>query len=132
MGWGPEVGEILVTDLDDLDDFDAVVFGAGGGDGPINAVGEVIFEIDEYGDIRLDEQGAPIPLRGWAQTIFVEKVDPFDLANVLADDFFEPPVGNFDGREVDEYPLRVTAVVSYEDPSSLEVEEVTRVTWVVP
>ncbi len=132
VGWGPEIGEVLVTDFDDLDDFDAVVFGAGGGDGPINAVGEVIFEIDQYGDIRLDEDGVPVPLQGWSQTIFVEKVDPFNMATVLDDDYFDPPAGNFDGRGVGDFPLRVTAVVSFEDPITLEVEEVTRVTWVVP
>ncbi len=131
-GWGPEIGEVVVTDFDDLDDFDTTVFGAGGGDGPINAVGEVIYEIDQYGDIRLDDDGVPIPLIGWSQTIFVEKVNPFDLADVLDDAYFDPPAGTFEGRAVDQFPLRVTVVVSYEDPATLDVEEVTQVTWIVP
>ncbi len=131
-GWGAEQGEITVQDFDDLDDFDGALFGAGGSEGPINAVGDIIYETDADGNVKYDETGAPIPLQGWSQAVFVEKLDPFNLATVVADEYFDPPSGNFDGREVDEFPLRVTVVVSAENPSTGEMEEVTRVTWVVP
>ncbi len=131
-GWGAEPGEITVQDFDDLDDFDGALFGAGGSEGPINAVGEIIYETDADGNVRYDEMGDPIPLQGWSQAVFVEKIDPFNLATVVPDDYFDPPSGTFDGRDVDEFPLRVTVVVSAGDPASGEMEEVTRVTWVVP
>ena len=132
VGWGSEVGEVTVDDFDDLDDLDGAVFSAANGDGPINAVGEVIYETDQNGFTKVDGNGDPIALIGWSQSVLVEKVSPFDLTMPLADDYLDPPGGNFDGRDVDEFPLRVTVIVSYEDPGTQEVEEVTRVTWIVP
>lgn len=131
-GWGAETGELSVLDYDDLDDLDGALFGAGGDDGPINAVGEVIYETDPDGNTRNDELGNPIALKYWSQAVFVEKIDPFNPATTLTDDHFDPPSGNFKGRRVDEFPLRVTVVVSFDNPETGQTDEVTRVTWIVP
>lgn len=141
-GWGREAGEVLVTDFDDLDDFDGVVFsylGPSGLDdgqyaGPINAFGEVIPNISIDGTVaEPDEQtGYVEPMAGWTQTVIVQKVDPFDTGVALADGAWEPPAGSFPGRGVHEYPLRITVEVSYQDPMALEPEIVARVMWIVP
>ncbi len=78
--FGPEPGELTTDDLDDLDDLDGMRFGFGGNmDGPINALGEVIPEINIDGTINLDADGNPEPMNGWAQTITVEKVEPEEV-----------------------------------------------------
>lgn len=132
-GWGPDTGELLLTDYDDLDDFDGVRFGEGGDfPGPINAFGEPIYQIDLAGNIVVDANNVPITMRGWSQTVFVEKLHPFNTGAAVADDFAEAPSGTFAGRTVRDYPLRVTVVVEYQPDASAPVEEITRVSWVVP
>lgn len=132
-GWGRDAGEVLVTDFDDVDDFDGLTFGSGAGNvsGPINSFGEVIPQTDADGHTVLDGD-RPVPLRGWTQSVTVEKVDPFNYTLVRAAAFNEPASGNFAGRRVDQYPLRVTVVVSYRPDAETHAEEVTRMVWVVP
>lgn len=133
VGWGPETGEIVVDDLDDIDDFDGIRFAADGDlPGPIDAFGNVIPELLADGSIMLDDEGDPVPLQGWSQTVYVEKIDPFDHTITESDDYYEPPSGDFAGRAVGDYPLRVTVVVEYQGLFAAESSEVTRVTWIVP
>jgi hypothetical protein len=132
-GWGRESGESLVTDFDDIDDFDALSFGSGAGhvEGPINSFGEVIPQTDADGDTVMDGDNA-VSLRGWTQSVTVEKVDPFNYTLVRAPSFYETANGNFTGRRVDQYPLRVTVVVHYQGAEDAQPEEVTRMVWVMP
>ena len=132
-GWGPDGGEILLTDYDDLDDFDGVRFGVGGDfPGPINAFGEPIYQIDMNGAVVLDSNNVPVTMQGWSQVVFVEKLHPFNTSTAVADDFSEAATADFAGRTVDRYPLRVTVVVEYQENSTAPVDEITRVSWVVP
>ncbi len=142
-GWGPDGGEVSVDDFDDIEDFDGITFsfqGTAGFDdgdlpGPINAYGEII------PDISIDgvEQGTtaegvftPTAMYGWSQVVSVQKVNPFDPSEVLADNYTEPAEGDFPGREVDEYPLRVTVSVFYQAANAISPDLVTEVMWVVP
>ena len=124
---------MTTDDLDDLDDLDGMRFGFGGNmDGPINALGEVIPEINLDGTINLDADGNPEPMNGWAQTITVEKVEPFD-SSWARDDAYErdadegglPPLGR------ESFPLRVTVVVTYTSASGEELE-MARLSWIAP
>ncbi len=142
VGWGPEDGEVLPTDFDDLDDFDGVSFsflgtvGINDGDlpGPINAFGDVIPDILLDGSVAVPdpETGDLDAMVGWIQTVFVQKVSPFDTGTAVADNATEPAAGSFAGREVDDYPLRVTVEVTYVPPLSVQGEVISRVTWIVP
>lgn len=142
VGWGPEAGEVLVTDFDDLDDFDGISFSFVGTPGlvdldlpgPVNAFGEVIPNIGPDGSVAAPdpETGEVAPMAGWTQTVFVQKVSPFDTGTVVPDAQTEPASGSFRGRQVHEYPLRVTVEVSYQAPFATEAEVVARVTWIVP
>lgn len=142
VGWGPEEGEVLVTDFDDLDDFDGMSFSFTGTPGivdldlpgPLNAFGEVIPDIDIDGVVAEPdpETGEVAPMNGWTQTVIVQKVSPFDTGTVVPDAQTEPASGTFRGRRVDQYPLRVTVEVSYMAPFAAESEVVARITWVVP
>jgi len=142
-GWGPDAGEVTVDDFDDIDDFDGLTFsftGTAGFDdgdlpGPLNAFGEIIPDISMDGI----EAGATVngvftgsAMYGWSQQVTVQKVDPFDPSVVLADNFIEVPNGAFLGREVDEYPLRVTVRVFYQAANAITPDLVTEVMWVVP
>lgn len=132
-GWGPEAGEIVAEDFDDLDDLDGMRFGADGDlPGPINAFGEIVPQTTADGIIVLDEQNQPVPLTGWSQTITVDKVDPFNFATVRAHGYSENANGSFKGRKVDQYPLRVTVVIEYQGTYDSSPHEVMRSTWVVP
>ncbi len=132
-GWGIEPGEIDITDFDDVDDFNGLVFGAAGNfEGPINAFGEVIPQTDLSGAVIMGPGGRPLPLRGWTQRVIVEKVDPSNYSVVLAPAHFIPPGGGHPGRPVDRFPLRVTVIVDYQAEGALHAEEITRVSWIVP
>lgn len=133
LGWGAEQGEIDVTDFDDMDDFDGIRFGADGDlPGPIDAFGQVVPETLADGTVLLDPRGVPVPIRGWSQTVIVEKVSPTNFSVVLPNSHREEPRQNGPWLDVDEYPLRITVVVEYAGPFASEPEEVTRVVWIVP
>lgn len=132
--FGPEPGEATVADIDDLDDLDGMRFGDGEDDmpGPINALGEIIPEISLDGSVALDDNGAPLPMLGWAQEVTVEKVEPFDTSTVRADDYWrETDAGGLPPLGRDDFPLRVTVVVTY-SPQNGPVMEMARVSWIVP
>ncbi|MEZ6242294.1 MAG: hypothetical protein R3B57_04555 [Phycisphaerales bacterium] len=138
-GWGPNAGEQVLADFDDVDDFDGITFGYDGtpdpsdGDlpGPVNAFREVIPELTVDG-VEETNGGVPVPMTGWRQTVIVEKVDPFDTSITLDDAYVEPPSGSFPGRAVDKFPLRVTVVTTYQAPGAIEPDEVARVIWIMP
>jgi hypothetical protein len=103
--WGPEANETWVGDYDDLDDFDGagggLIFSAEAGNGPINARREVISN-----------------MTGWAQTVQVYNVDPFDITSVQAD-------GSTD-------MIKVEVAITYQGPTDAEPVEITRVSWIAP
>lgn len=142
-GWGVDNGEVTVDDFDDIDDFDGITFsyvgtpGLNDNDlpGPINSFGEVIPALSHDGV----EQGSTSDLvfqgeamYGWFQTVIVEKIDPFDTSIVRADSYFDAPNGAFPGREVNQFPLRVSVMVFYQGVNDIEADLVTTVTWIVP
>lgn len=140
FGWGRETGETTVDDFDDLDDFNGIIFSDVGtvdpsdGDlpGPINSFGEVIMEIAADGSIvttpGADEEAPPtqVPMVGWSQQVFAEKVNPFNTAEVIA------PGGSNVTTAIDDFPVRMTVVVRYQGPWATAPEEVTRLVWIVP
>lgn len=104
--WGVEPNESWVGDFDDLDDFDGdgdgVEFSADLGNGPINARGEIIANMD-----------------GWSQVVTVRNVDPFDFTDE-------------DVEDGSTRMMLVEVVVSYRRPEADDAEELTRVRWVSP
>lgn len=132
-GWGAEDNEKDVSDFDDVDDFDGLKFGSTGDfPGPIDAFGHVVPETAPDGTVLLDDDGNPVPLEGWTQSVTVEKVSPTDLATVLAHDYKENADPNKEWRDVEDFPLRVTVAVSYQGPFDNSPREITRVVWIVP
>lgn len=147
-GWGPDVGEVTVDDFDDIDDFDGIAF-AWNGDagidnmtlpGPIDAFGEVIpaitLEGDELGGMTADGDGVlqftGEAMTGWTQTVFVQKVNPFNTGEVLPDDAVGAVGLDYASYGVEDFPLRVTVEVTYQRQGALEAEVVARVVWIVP
>lgn len=133
-GWGRETGETSVFRFNDVDDFDGVTFGNGGQfPGPIDCTGQTINEISPSGGAVTDDRGAPLSMRGWSQTVTVQKVDPFNFAQVRDRGYeMAPDLPSFAGVAVDQFALRVTVVVRYQDPGTLEVQEMGRLSWIVP
>ncbi len=143
-GWGYDAGEVTVDDFDDVDDFDGITFSYIGTPGlvdsdlpgPINAFGEVIPALShdgtEQGSTDADQLFSGDAMYGWFQTVFVEKIDPFDTSIVHDDAYFEVPNGAFPGREVDEYPLRVSVLVFYQGVNDIQADLVTTVSWIIP
>jgi prepilin-type N-terminal cleavage/methylation domain-containing protein len=141
QGWGPEPGETLIGDLDDLDDLDGAVFGDAGTlpagftmsrrfAGPINAFGELITEtLWDGGTLEVEVSGetVPVSMQGWTQIVSVEKVDAADYSIALADNAAQTGV-----REVDQYPVRVTVTVLYQGVWTSEAPAITEVSWVIP
>ncbi|MEL6498526.1 MAG: prepilin-type N-terminal cleavage/methylation domain-containing protein [Planctomycetota bacterium] len=130
VGWGVEAGEVTVDDLDDLDDLDGMRFTFSGDNaaslefaGPINASGA---QIPQYVITATDAASGAEFTFGWQQEVVVEKVNPFDYSEVVADAFETADM------DADEFPLRVTVIVSYQDLLDASPVEVTRVSWVVP
>lgn len=132
-GWGPEAGEVEITDFDDIDDFDQMAFGPQGDfAGPVNAYGEVIAAITPDGQVLTDGDDVAVPLEGWTQRIEVTKVEPQNFAQSRAPSYAVAANGSNPGRDVDNFPLRVTVIVSYQGPFDASAEEVSRVSWIVP
>ena len=142
IGWGAEPGEVTPRDFDDLDDFDGISFtfdaalanpdddslGANEMPGPIDAAG---FAIADYA--QTTAAGGQSEVRfGWIQTVMVDKVSPFDMTTVLDSGHTEAPSGDFPGREVDDFPLRVTVEISYLGPYDTTPQLIGRTSWVVP
>ncbi len=132
VGVGAEQGEVTLADYDDIDDYNQVLFGANGTfDGPVNAFGDVIPQIDPDGNVVM--AGAnPAPLEGWSQYVEVEKIDPFNFSLVRPWEYVEPANGAFPGRAVDRFPLRVKVTVYYQGPFDPQPEIVTTMTWIAP
>jgi hypothetical protein len=74
----------------------------------------------------------PLPLPGWSQSVSVEKVDPYDFSTTRAWNYQQAPSGNFVGRAVDRFPLRVTVSVLYQGPLDPQPDVVTTMSWIVP
>ncbi|MFN0132203.1 MAG: hypothetical protein ACKVW3_06685 [Phycisphaerales bacterium] len=134
QGVGLEAGEVTIDDFDDVDDFDAVTFGNGGNfDGPIDAFGRVIPEIDIAGNVVINPQtNQPMALRGWSQAVTVRKVSAYDYSTIRGWVDTDPPLGAFNGRPVDQFPLLVTVTVRYQAPDQVAAQDVTTVSWIVP
>ncbi len=131
-GWGRETGESTLADMDDLDDFDGVSFGTGGTfPGPIDATGRVLAELDSSGN-ALVANGAQVNMRGWTQAVAVEKVDPRNFATVRARNYAVAANGSIPATNVDQFPVRVTIVVSYTAPGTTRVDEMARVVFIAP
>ena len=80
-----------------------------------------------------DAEGRVVPLRGWAQSIRVEKVDPTNYSTVYpAETTLPADASGFAGLAVDAFPLRVTVTVTYQGPFDTEEQVVAVVTWIVP
>lgn len=132
-GWGREAGEVDVSDLDDIDDLDGASFGISGVfPGPIDASGMIVPEIELNGNQRVDGEGNVVSLMGWSQRVIVEKVDPYNTSLVRADSYEQAATGTLPFIRVDRFPLRVTVVVEHQDIGSDRIEEITRLTWIVP
>lgn len=130
VGWGLEPGESSIDDIDDLDDLDGVRFTFTGNNletlefaGPINAAGD---QVPQYVTTVTDAASGVEFTFGWEQRVVVEKMDPFDYAQVRDDSYVTAAV------DIDEFPVRVTVIVSYQDLLDPEPREVTRVSWIVP
>ncbi len=132
VGWGRESGELSVTDFTDLDDYDGVVFGSGGAfAGPIDSTGAVVPEIGPDG-LPLTQNDVEVPLRGWSQSVLVEKVDPQNFNTVRGHAYTRAAVGTFPGLDVDQFPLRVTVTVRYTAPGATAAREMAKVVWIAP
>ncbi len=130
VGWGLEAGESTIDDIDDLDDLDGMRFTFSGDNlaslefaGPINAAGD---QVPQYVIRAVDSASGVEFTFGWQQEVIVEKVNPFNYSEVVADGFTTP------GLDVDEFPVRVTVIVSFQDLLDAAPVEVTRVSWIVP
>lgn len=134
QGWGREANETSLAQFDDIDDFDGVTFGFGGNfPGPVDSTGTVILESGPDGEPMRDAQGNFVPMRGWSQTVSVTKVDPFNFAQTRPTNYVQAAVPpDFPGLGIDQFPLRVTVIVRYRQPATTEVEEMARVSWIVP
>jgi hypothetical protein len=131
-GWGREANETTVSDIDDLDDLDGMKFGMGGNyAGPIDAFGNVIPQIGPDGTIQLDANGHPLAMVGWSQRCVVEKVDVYNYNTVRDHAYQQIATPQLPFIAVDQFPLRVTVIVEYQDPASTQPTEITRLTWVV-
>jgi len=144
-GWGPETGEMLTQDIDDLDDLDGAVFGSATTfptgftmtrryPGPINAFGDVIPETMYDGTTETftpvgSQVPVDVPMRGWTQIVQVNKVDPYDLGTNVANSAELVSAGQV-LRRVDRYPLRVTVTVLYSPDANTPAVEVTSINWV--
>ena len=132
-GWGIENGEIVASDIDDIDDLDGAIFGlAGTFPGPIDAFGTMIPAVDLQGNIVLDGAGNATSLEGWTQRVTVTKVDPYNFNTARADNHVQAGSSQLPAIPVSGFPLKVTVVVQYQSLTDVAPQDVTQVTWVVP
>lgn len=133
VGWGAGSEKIIVRDFNCLTDFDGKIFGRDGNmPGPVSADGTVVPMVDPNGVAQLDGNGDPKALEGWAQSVTVEKVDPLNFATVRAKGYYVAASGNDPGIAIDQFPLRVTVVVTHQDTYDTQPVEVTRLVWIAP
>ncbi len=134
QGLGRRASEVTVQDFNDICDYDGVTFGASGNfDGPIDAFGQVIPEVDANGVTQVDPTtGQPMALQGWSQAVTVEKVDPYDFSQTRDWTYTQAGVGSFPGLAVDQFPVRVTVAVSYQGPLEAQPQVVAKMSWIVP
>jgi hypothetical protein len=130
VGWGLEPGETSIGDIDDLDDLDGMRFTFTGDNiqtlelaGPIDASGN---QVPQYVTTVTDAASGVEFTFGWEQRVTVEKVDPFDYAQVREDAYVTADA------DIDEFPVRVTVTVLYQDLLDAEPREVTSISWIVP
>lgn len=132
VGWGREANETEVSDFDDIDDLDGLTFGVGGTfNGPLNAFGELVQEVDPTGGIIIADNGDARGLEGWMQRVTVQKLDPYNFGLVRGQGYEQAGTGQLPFIRADAFPLRVTVVVTYQGAADPEPEEITRTTWVV-
>ncbi|MGH7244345.1 MAG: type IV pilus modification PilV family protein [Phycisphaerales bacterium] len=133
VGWGAGAEKVIVRDFNCLTDFDGKIFGRDGNmPGPVAATGSAVPMSDANGVQQLDGNGDPKPLEGWSQAVTVEKVDPLNFATVRAKGYYVAASGNDPGIGVDQFPLRVTVVVTYQGAYDTQPIEVTRLVWITP
>ncbi len=140
-GFGPEPNELLPEDFDDLDDYDGAVFGDATAlpagftlrnrySGPMGADGMVLEEVDWDAVVvteELDGDEEVIAMQGWTQCVSVELVDPFDYSLPADLDAYDASV-----RGINQYPVRVTVWILYQNQWTENAPATTRVSWVVP
>jgi type II secretory pathway pseudopilin PulG len=146
-GWGPETNEHDPRSFNDVDDFSNAVFGTATDlpdwlieegftryAGPIDALGDVIPQVDWDGTVPLIEVGGqqvPMPMNGWTQIVRVQKVLPNDFNTTVSRHAREIGGTGRIVRDVDQYPLLVTVIVLYEGIYEDSAPPVTTVSWVV-
>lgn len=105
--WGPESDEFYLTDFDDLDDFDGadgagVIFSAQDESGPLNAMREIIPNMD-----------------GWAQTVTAYNVETTNI-NAPGDE-------ELDGTT---QIIRMEVVITHQLPTEDTPNVITTLTWI--
>ncbi|MBY0309028.1 MAG: prepilin-type N-terminal cleavage/methylation domain-containing protein [Phycisphaerales bacterium] len=129
VGWGPEAGE-TPADYDDADDYDGATFGDGGAfPGPIDCAGRVITQTDINGVVETSG-GVNVSLRGWRQQVTVNKVEPYNYAQVRDNNYDN--TGSAPILQVNQFALRVTVVVTYRAPGQAQPAEMARLVWIMP
>ena len=109
------------------------MYGTGGNfPGPVDSRGLVISEITPNGSVMMDSNNRPVSLRGWAQRVLVEKVDPQNLSLVRDRAYTRPAAGQFAGLNVDQFPLRVTITVTYQGPLDTRAAEMGKLVFIAP
>ena len=68
---------------------------------------------------------------GWSQRCTIQKVDPYNFNTVRTPGYQQVATNQLPFIPVDQFPLRVTVIVEYQDPASTQTTEITRLTWVV-
>ncbi|GAB4550698.1 MAG: hypothetical protein Tsb0013_12550 [Phycisphaerales bacterium] len=140
-GFGPEPNESTPDDFDDLDDFDGAVFGDATAlpegftlrnrfTGPIGADGNILEAVDwDAVVVEEDVEGQleALPMQGWTQCIKVELVDPYDYALPI-----DLASYNQDVRDINDYPVRVTVYILFQNQWTENAPALTQVSWVVP
>lgn len=145
-GWGPEPDENAAADLDDYDDLDGAVFGeitdlpddftlGQRYPGPIDGTGQVITQTlyngqTEMAEVDGQDELVPVSMRGWTQIVTVQKVEPTDITDPVANSA-QVEIDGEVVRPVDRYPLRITVrVLRQEDPNEA-AEVVATTSWIV-